>query len=125
MSVNRVILIGRLGQDPEVKYLSDGTTVCTFSLATTESWKDKDGNKQEKTEWHNIVAWKRLAEICGEFLRQGKQVYIEGKLQTRSWEDGEGNKRYKTEVVASQMQMLGGRQERGEVGEETEDDIPF
>ena len=105
--INKVILVGRLGRDPEVRYTPSGATVANFSIATSDEWKDKEtGQKQEKTEWHRIVAWRRLGEICGEYLRKGKQVYIEGKLQTRSWEDRDGNKRYTTEIVAQTMQML-------------------
>ena len=108
--INKVILIGRLGQDPEVRYMTDGTAVANFSIATSDEWKDKDtGEKRERTEWHRIVAWRRLGEICGEYLSKGKQVYIEGRIQTRSWEDKDGNKKYTTEIVASQMQMLGTR----------------
>ncbi len=107
MSVNKVILVGNLGKDPELRYTASGTAVCTFSLATSERFKDRDGQQQEKTEWHNIVAWRQLAEICGKFLVKGKQVYIEGKIQTRSYDDRDGNKRYITEIVADQMQMLG------------------
>jgi single-strand DNA-binding protein len=107
MSVNKVILVGNLGKDPELRYTPSGAAVATFSLATTERYKDRDGNRQEKTEWHNIVAWRQLAEICGKFLHKGKQVYIEGKIQTRSYDDRDGNKRYITEIVADQMQMLG------------------
>lgn len=109
MSINRVILIGNLGGDPECKILDTGTAVCNFSIAVSESWM-KDGEKKEKTEWVKIVAWGKLAEICGEYLHKGKQVYIEGKLQTRSWES-DGQKKYITEVVASQMQMLGSKKE--------------
>lgn len=109
MSVNKVILVGNLGKDPELRYTASGTAVVNFSLATTERYKDRDGNNQEKTEWHNIVAWRQLAEICGKYLSKGRQVYIEGKIQTRSYEDRDGNKRYITEIVADQMQMLGGR----------------
>jgi len=107
MSVNKVILVGNLGKDPELRYTASGTAVCNFSLATTERYKDRDGNNQEKTEWHNIVVWRQLAEICGKYLTKGKQIYIEGKLQTRKWEDRDGNTRYTTEIVADQMQMLG------------------
>lgn len=107
MSVNKVILVGNLGKDPELRYTPSGAAVATFSLATTERYKDRDGNRQEKTEWHNIVAWRQLAEICGKFLHKGKQVYIEGRIQTRSYDDRDGNKRYITEIVADQMQMLG------------------
>jgi len=111
MSVNKVILVGRLGKDPELRYTPSGTAVVTFSMATTENYKDRDGQKQEKTEWHNIVAWRQLAEICGKFLHKGKQVYIEGKIQTRSYDDRDGNKRYITEIVVDQMQMLGSKDE--------------
>lgn len=108
--INKAILIGRLGRDPEVRYTPDGTAVANFSIATSEEWKDKDtGEKREKTEWHRIVAFRRLGEICGEYLSKGRQVYIEGRIQTREWEDRDGNKRYTTEIVASQMQMLGSR----------------
>ena len=109
MSVNKVILVGNLGKDPELRYTPSGTAVATFSLATTERYKDRDGQKQEKTEWHNIVAWRQLAEICGKFLHKGKQIYIEGKIQTRSYDDRDGNKRYITEIVVDQMQMLGSK----------------
>jgi len=109
MSVNKVILVGNLGKDPELRYTPSGAAVASFSLATSERFKDRNGEMQEKTEWHNIVAWRQLAEICGKFLHKGKQVYIEGKIQTRSYDDRDGNKRYITEIVADQMQMLGGR----------------
>lgn len=104
--INKVIIIGNLGADPEIRYLANGSAVCNFSIAVNESWKDKDGKRQEKTEWVNIVTWKRLAEVCAEYLKKGKQVYIEGKIQTRQWDDKEGKTRYSTEVVADQMQML-------------------
>ena len=108
--VNKVLLIGRLGRDPEVRYTPDGTAIANFSIATSEEWKDKKtGEKQERTEWHRIVAFRRLGEICGEYLSKGRQVYVEGRLQTRDWQDKDGNKRYTTEIVASQMQMLGSR----------------
>ena len=108
--VNKVILIGNLGKDPEVKYMPSGDAVCNFSVATTDSWNDKSsGDKVEKTEWHNVVMFKRLAEVAGEYLRKGSQVFIEGRLQTRKWQDRDGNDRYTTEVKADQMQMLGGR----------------
>lgn len=112
MSVNKCILVGRLGKDPELRYTQSGTAVASFSLATDERYKDREGNQQNKTEWHNIVAWRQLAEICGKFLHKGKQVYIEGKIQTRSYDDRDGNKRYITEIVADQMQMLGARDEQ-------------
>ena len=113
MSVNKVILVGNLGKDPELRYTSSGTAVATFSLATSERYKDRNGEQQEKTEWHNIVAWRNLAEICGKYLHKGKQIYIEGRIQTRSYDDRDGNKRYITEIVADQMQMLGSRDEMG------------
>lgn len=109
MSVNKVILVGNLGKDPELRYTPSGTAVATFSLATTERYKDRDGNRQDKTEWHNIVAWRQLAEICGKYLHKGKQIYVEGKIQTRSYDDRDGNKRYITEIVMDQMHMLGSR----------------
>ena len=106
--VNKVILIGNLGRDPEMRYFSDGTAVANFSIATSDEWKDKNtGEKKEKTEWHRIVVFRQLAEICGKYLTKGKQVYIEGKLQTRSWEK-DGVTRYTTEIVANEMRMLGG-----------------
>jgi len=109
--VNKVILVGNLGNDPELRYTRGGTPVCNFSIATSDQWTDKEsGEKREKTEWHRIVAWRRLAEICGEYLNKGRQVYIEGKLQTRSWEK-EGITRYTTEIVAADVQFLGARKE--------------
>jgi len=108
--VNKAILVGRLGADPEVAYTANGDAVCNLSLAVNESWKDKDGNKQEKTEWIRVVAFKRLAEIMAQYLQKGSQVYIEGRIQTRSWDDKDGNKKYMTEIVANQIQMLGGRE---------------
>ena len=107
-SVNKVILVGNLGRDPEVRYMPNGDAVCNFSIATTESWKDKQGVKQDKTEWHNIVMYRKLAEIAGEYLKSGSSVYIEGKLQTRKWEK-DGVTRYSTEIIADQIQMLGGK----------------
>lgn len=110
MSVNKVILLGRLGQDPELKYTPSGSSVCNFSLATSENWKDKNnGQKQEKTEWHRIVVWGKLAELCHQYLTKGRQVYVEGKLQTRSWDDKtSGAKRYTTEILATAIQFIGG-----------------
>lgn len=107
-SVNKVILIGNLGQDPELRHTSSGTAVCNLRIATNESYKDGDGEYVEKTEWHSVVAWARLAEICGEYLKKGSPVYIEGSLQTRQWEDQDGNTRYSTEVKAREMVMLSG-----------------
>ena len=111
-SVNKVILIGNLGKDPEIKYTSSGTQVAKFSIATNEGYKDKSGQWQERTEWHNIVAWQRLAEIVGEYVKKGSKIYVEGRLQTSSWDDKEtGQKKYKTEIVANDLVLLGGRGE--------------
>lgn len=138
--VNRVILVGHLGRDPEMRYTTSGVPVTNFSLATDESWTH-NGEKQKRTEWHNIVVWNKLAEICNQYLTKGQLIYIEGRLQTREWDDRDGNKRRTTEVVASGMRMLGRRGENGdrepvgvtpsgesnaplEVGI-TDDDIPF
>lgn len=106
MSVNKVILVGRLGKDPETRYMTNGEAVTNVTLATSENWKDKSGEKQERTEWHNVVFYRRLAEIAGEYLKKGSMVYIEGKLQTRKWQDKEGKDRYTTEIIANEMQML-------------------
>jgi single-strand DNA-binding protein len=108
-SINKVILIGRLGKDPEVKYTPSGAPVAKFSLATDEVFKDRSGEQQRRTEWHNIVAWNRLAEICGQYLTKGKQVYIEGSIRSRQWEDQSGNKRTAYEIVAREMKMLGSK----------------
>jgi single-strand DNA-binding protein len=108
--INKVILIGNLGRDPEVKYLPSGSAVCNVTLATSEQWKDKEsGEKKDRTEWHNVVFFGRLAEIAGEYLKKGSQVYVEGSLRTRKWQDKEGKDRYTTEIVVSDMQMLGSR----------------
>jgi single-strand DNA-binding protein len=108
--INKVILIGNLGADPDVRYTASGAAVSNINMATTESWRDKEsGEQQEKTEWHRVVFFGRLAEIVAEYLRKGSQVYVEGRLQTRKWQDKEGNDRYTTEIVANEMQMLGGR----------------
>ena len=141
--VNKVILVGHLGRDPELRYTQSGQAVANFSLATTESYGKRDGGREERTEWHRIVAWGRLAEICAEYLSKGRQVYIEGRIQTREWEDREGEKRRTTEIVARDMQMLGRRGETvstdespGEPAEDAgttgdsntpqaDDDIPF
>jgi len=114
--VNKVILIGHLGADPQMRFTPNGTAVAQFNLATTERFNDRNGERQERTEWHRIVAWARLAEICNQYLKKGKQVYVEGRLQTRSWEDQSGNKRYTTEIVANNMIMLG---RAGDVAEDT------
>ena len=107
--VNKVTLIGNLGSDPEIRYTQSGDQVATFNIATTERWKGQDGQVQESTEWHKIVAWSRLAEICGEYLHKGSKVYIEGKIQTRKWQDKDGNDRYTTEIIAREMKMLSPR----------------
>ena len=143
--INKAILVGRLGRDPEVRYTTSGTPVANFSLATDESWTDKNGERQRRTEWHQIVVWSRLAEICERYLRKGRLVFIEGQIQTREWEDRDGNRRRTTEIAARNMQMLGSRSD--EMGMEpgaqrpssrasqpsqpsqeveiTDDDIPF
>ncbi len=133
--INKAILVGRLGKDPEIKYTPNGTAVTNFTIATSENYKDKEGQKQERTEWHRIVAFGKLAEICGEYLAKGKQVYIEGRIQTRSWDDKDGNKRYMTEIVANTMQMLGKPDDtpRAATAEDTpvaetslpDEDVPF
>lgn len=107
--VNKVILIGHLGADPEVRYTASGSPVANFRIATTDTWNDKNGQKQERTEWHRIVAWAKLGELAGEYLSKGRQVYVEGRLQTRQWDDRDGNKKYTTEIVATQITFLGGR----------------
>lgn len=124
-SLNKVMLIGNLGKDPELKYTPSGVAVATFSMATSEQWKDQDGNAQERTEWHNIVAWRKLAEIVGEYLKKGKKVYVEGKLQTRNYEK-DGVKRYVTEIVADQIIMLDGAGQRnGNSGGSVEESAPM
>lgn len=114
MSVNKVILVGRLGKDQETRYMTNGEAVTNATLATSETWKDKAGEKQEKTEWHSLVFYRRLAEVAGEYLKKGSQVYIEGKIQTRKWQDKEGKDRYTTEIIVNEMQMLGSRQQGGD-----------
>ena len=147
--VNKVILIGNLGNDPDIRYTASGAAVANISLATAETWRDKDsGEQQERTEWHRVVFFGRLAEIVGEYLKKGSQIYVEGRLQTRKWQDKEGNDRYSTEIVANEMQMLGSRSGAGgsssnyepssaknesapekssskNMDEEFDDDIPF
>jgi single-strand DNA-binding protein len=133
--INKAIIIGNLGSDPEVRYTQSGTAVANFNVATTEKWKGKDGQMQEQTEWHRVVAFDRLAEICGEYLSKGSKVYIEGRIQTRSWNDKDGNKRYTTEIVAKDMKMLtpkGGAASGGNYADEPPppeprmgDDVPF
>lgn len=138
-SVNKVILVGNLGRDPEVRYTTSGTPVANFTMATTDRWSDpSSGERKERTEWHKVVVWGKQAEIVGEYLRKGSQVYVEGSLQTREWTDRDGNKRYTTEVKAQRVQMLGRRSDRdaGSGGDRSqavaepdagyeEDDIPF
>ena len=144
-SLNKALLIGHLGKDPEIRYTADGSPVANFSLATNEFWVDKNGTRQERTEWHNIVAWTKLAELAKRYLTKGRQVYVEGRIRTREWDDREGNKRRTTEIVASTLVLLGSRAEGQELaapvavtqrtsaeGEPglaetaiTDDDIPF
>ncbi len=112
-SVNKVILIGNLGRDPETRYMPDGGAITNISVATTDVWKDKNGEKQEKTEWHRVAFFGKLAEIAGEYLKKGSQVYVEGRLQTRKWQDKDGQDKYTTEIVADRMQMLGRREGMG------------
>ena len=139
-SVNKVILVGNLGRDAELRYTPGGAPVATLNMATTEVWNDKGGQKQEKTEWHRVILWGKTAESLNEYLTKGKQIYVEGRLQTRSWDDREGNKRYTTEVRADQMIMLGTRGDFGgardtsgpdtaqppdEPFQATDEDVPF
>ena len=142
--VNKVILVGNLGKDPEVRHLENGASVANFSIATSETYKDKNGNRQEQTEWHNVVLWRGLAQIAEKYLKKGSQIYVEGKLKTRSWQDKDGHTRYTTEVVGDQMTMLGGRpsggndapapnaahepvksSEKAETSSDDADDLPF
>ncbi|MDG2229244.1 MAG: single-stranded DNA-binding protein [Gammaproteobacteria bacterium] len=140
--VNKVIVVGRLGSDPDTRYMPSGSAVTNVSVATSESWKDKEtGEKQERTEWHRVVFFNRLAEIASEYLKKGSQIYVEGRLQTRKWEDKEGNEKWTTEIVANQMQMLGDRMSSGSssndrppaqntnkndfANDDFDDDIPF
>jgi single-strand DNA-binding protein len=116
-SVNKVIIIGNLGRDPETRYMPDGGAITNISVATTDKWKDKNGEMQEKTEWHRVAFFGKLAEIAGEYLKKGSQVYVEGRLQTRKWQDKDGQDKYTTEIVANQMQMLGSRQGMGGGGD--------
>ena len=123
--MNKAMIIGNLGNDPELRHTQNQTPVATFSVASTERWKDSDGNKQEHTEWHRVVAWKGLAEVCNEHLSKGSKVFIEGKLRTRKWEDQDGNIRYSTEIVVRDLEMLGGRQENSESVPDDGRDIPL
>lgn len=111
--VNKVILVGRLGGDPEIRYTQGGAAVANFNIATSENWTDREGQKQERTEWHRIVVWGKMAETCSQFLAKGRQVFVEGRLQTRQWDDKEGNKRYTTEIVANTVQFLDRGQDQG------------
>ncbi|MBM3307262.1 MAG: single-stranded DNA-binding protein [Candidatus Eisenbacteria bacterium] len=122
--VNKVILVGNLGSDPELRSTPGGTSVASFTLATNEGWNDKDGVRQERTEWHRIVAWGKLGEICSQYLRKGRQVYIEGRITTRSWEDKQGGQRKTTEIVAQNMIMLGGRGSAQEEGRSDSEETP-
>ncbi|TPV57289.1 single-stranded DNA-binding protein [Aestuariibacter sp. GS-14] len=115
--VNKVILVGNLGNDPEVRYMPNGNAVANLSIATSESWKDQQGQIQERTEWHRLTMYRRLAEIAGEYLKKGSQIYVEGKLQTRKWQDQQGQDRYTTEIIVDQMQMLGGGSQGGQGGQ--------
>ena len=137
-SVNKVILIGNLGTDPEVRYTASGTAVCNFSIATNEQWNNKEGQREERTEWHRIVCWGRTAELCSQYLTKGRPVYIEGRLQTREWEDKDRNKRHTTEIIAQTVKFLGSRGEGNyqastpaqandmpEAAMTMDDDIPF
>ncbi len=127
--LNKVLLIGRLGKDPELKYTQGGTAVAKFSLATDESWKDQSGEKKTRTEWHNVIAWGKLAEICGKYLAKGRLVYVEGKIQSREWEAEDGTKRRVFEIVASDMNILDSNGEKRETeranGAASDDDVPF
>jgi single-strand DNA-binding protein len=142
MSVNKVILVGNLGKDPEVRFTGGGKAVCKFPLATSETWNDAEGHKQERTEWHNIVVWGKTGENCGQYLSKGRQVYVEGSIRSHSYDDKDGNKRYMTEIVAQQVRFLGGGAGRGGErnagagaapplpdempgGASSDDDIPF
>ena len=120
MSVNKVILVGNVGKDPETRYLEGGTAVCSFSLATSESYRNRDGEKVTNTEWHNVVLWRGLAEVAEKYVRKGSQLFIEGRIRTRSWDDKEGNKRYTTEIVGDNMQMLGKRSDDTGIKQNTE-----
>ncbi len=116
MSVNKVLLIGRLGNNPEIRFTNTGTAVANFNLATSENWNDKSGQRQERTEWHRVVVWGKLAELCEKYLAKGRQCFVEGRLQTRSWDDKDGNKRYTTEIVATTVQFLGGPNAQANAG---------
>jgi single-strand DNA-binding protein len=122
--INKVILLGNLGRDPEVRYTQNGMAVATLSVATNERWRDKDGQSQERTEWHRVIAWGKQAEFCSNYLTKGRQVFVEGRIQTRSWEDRDGQKKYTTEIVAQTVQAIGGRREGGAGGSDFEGGEP-
>lgn len=130
-TVNKVILLGHLGKDPESKSLPSGQKMCSFSIATSEQWKDQSGQKQERTDWHNIVVWAKLAELCETYLQKGSEVYLEGKLSTRSWDDKDGKKQYRTEVTANEVKFISGNRKKDSGGSAQnggappDDDIPF
>jgi single-strand DNA-binding protein len=123
-SVNKVILIGNLGKDPELRYTPGGQPTASFSLATTEQWTDKNGQKQKKTEWHNIVTWGKLAELVNQYLKKGRSAYVEGRINTRSWDDRDGNKKYRTEITANTIQFLGGSPGSGPAGNDAAPEAP-
>ncbi len=131
--LNKVILIGRLGADPEIRYNTDGEMITSFRMVTEESWKDRNGEKQTKAEWHRVVVFKKLAEICGTYLKKGSLIFLSGKIQTRSWEDKEGVKRFTTEIVAREMLMLGAKKKEEDpgasdgpaFGDDEDEDVPF
>jgi single-strand DNA-binding protein len=123
MSVNKVILVGNLGANPEMRFTQGGQAVANLRIATSERWTDKSGQKQETTEWHRVVAFGKLAEICGQYLTKGRQIYVEGRIQTRQWQDQQGQKRYSTEIVMQNMQMLGNRAGGGAPGDRAHDDM--
>ena len=123
--VNKVILLGNLGKDPEVRYLDNGVAVANFSLATTENYKNKQGERVSQTEWHNIVLWRGLAEVAEKYLKKGASIYVEGKIKTRKWEDKDGNTRYNTEILADNMTMLGGKQSQGDSQSLNSDSVSF
>ena len=119
-TLNKVLLIGRLGNDPELRYTPAGDAVANFSLATNEAWKDQEGNPKEKTEWHRVVVWRKLAEFCGQYIKKGSHIYVEGRLTTQSWQDKDGNKKYSTQIMANQIQLLDPKPETGKVEQKTE-----
>lgn len=130
--MNKAIILGNLGADPELRYTQNGKAVANFRVATNESWTDKDGKKQDRTEWHRVVVWEKLAELCGEYLAKGRQVLVEGKIQTRKWQDKDGKDQYTTEILAQSVKFIGGKNEKSEVRVDaggppamSDDDVPF